>query len=242
MPDLHYDEPALAELYDITGGWSEERDFYLSLAGTNPIRVLDLGCGTGLLCSACAAKGHDVTGVDPSAAMLEVAHRKPHTDHIDWVLSDAEEFRSDKRFDLIIMTGNAFQVLEDDTAIAAGLATMRHHLAPHGRAVFESRNPRIDWARRWEGEEVSYTHNGVPVQQLIHVLGWSGDRLTFEQRYSFGGHTLVSRSRLRFASRDEIERLVARAGLTVDALYGDWKRGPFDASSSDEMIFSIRLA
>ena len=37
-------------------------------------------------------------------------------------VSDAEEFRSDKRFDLIIMTGNAFQVLEDDTAIAAGLA------------------------------------------------------------------------------------------------------------------------
>ena len=33
MPDLHYDDPAPAELYDIYDGWQADRDFYIALAG-----------------------------------------------------------------------------------------------------------------------------------------------------------------------------------------------------------------
>ena len=151
MPDEHYDNPLLAELYDIQCGWSEDRDFYLALAGTSPKSILDLGCGTGLLCRRYAERGHDVTGADPSPAMLDVAHRNAGAAAIDWMLASAQSFRSAKRYDLIISTGHAFQVLEDDADILAGLATMRLHLKPDGRAVFESRNPAIDWATRWHG-------------------------------------------------------------------------------------------
>ncbi len=76
MLDLHYTDPALAELYDLDSGWSVDREFYLNLAGSTPKRILDLGCGTGLLGDALAARGHEVTGVDPAAAMLEVARRR----------------------------------------------------------------------------------------------------------------------------------------------------------------------
>ena len=121
MPDLHYDDPSLAAIYDITCGWSEDRNFYLALAGNPPKVVLDLGCGTGLLCDAYAARGHDVTGVDPSASMLDIARQKPHGTEVSWVEATAQDYRSDKRFDLIIMTGHAFQVLEDDADIFAAL-------------------------------------------------------------------------------------------------------------------------
>jgi SAM-dependent methyltransferase len=241
MPDLHYDDPALAELYDIDNGWSVDRDFYLCLAGTPPKTVLDLGCGTGLLCLRCAALGHDVTGVDPSPAMLAVARRQPHGERIAWIEATAQTFRSSKRFDLIIMTGHAFQALENDADIASALATMAAHLAPTGRAVFESRNPAIDWARKWQGYSAAYDHNGTPIRQTTNVVGWTGDRLTFEQHYAFPDRTFVSTSTLRFASRAEIEAAVAKAGLVVDAFYGDWQRGPFDPATSEEMVFSLRL-
>lgn len=240
MPDLHYDDPALAELYDITCGWSEDRDFYLGLAGAPPKAVLDLGCGTGLLCSAYAANGHIVTGADPSPAMLELARRQPHGDRIEWVRSQAQTFRSARRFDLIVMTGHAFQVLEDDADIAACLETMRLHLKPDGRAVFESRNPALDWAGKWHGNRADYTHNGRPVRQTTNVIGWSADRLTFEQHYALPNRTLASISRLRFASRAEIEALVEEAGLVVDRLHGDWHGGPFNPEISEEMIFTLR--
>ena len=38
-------------------------------------RVLDVGCGTGILAGRLAARGYDLTGVDPSEGMLEEARK-----------------------------------------------------------------------------------------------------------------------------------------------------------------------
>jgi ubiquinone/menaquinone biosynthesis C-methylase UbiE len=40
-------------------------------------RLLDIGCGTGGVSLACAARGATVTGIDIDAGMLEVARKKP---------------------------------------------------------------------------------------------------------------------------------------------------------------------
>ena len=132
MPDLHYTDPILAAVYDLDSGWSEDRDFYLTLAGPAPQRILDLGCGTGLLAEGYAALGHLVTGVDPAPAMLDAARDRPLAGRISYVLATAQGFRLDQRFDLIIMTGHAFQVLLTDPDINAAFATMRAQLAPGG--------------------------------------------------------------------------------------------------------------
>lgn len=130
MPDLHYEHPALAALYDLDSGWSIDRDFYLGLASGRQKRILDLGCGTGLLCDAYASLGHQVTGVDPANAMLDVASTKPYGSHVEWIASTAQSFRSEKRFDLIIMTGNAFQVfIEDQDILARPFVFISHQTA-----------------------------------------------------------------------------------------------------------------
>lgn len=239
MPDEHYENPKLAAIYDLFSPWSADRDFYLACAGDAPRHVLDLGCGAGLLCDAYAAQGHCVTGVDPSAAMLAVARQKPHGQAITWVQATAQEYRSAQRFDLIIMTGHAFQALLDDDDVRLALATVRHHLKPSGRFVFESRNPAIDWAAEWNGA-VEITYQGVTLRETTEVLTQAGDRVTFELRYQFPDETLVSRSELRFLSRQAIEERLAAAGLLVETVCGDWDSAPFDPVTSHEMIFITR--
>ncbi|MEN9938810.1 MAG: hypothetical protein RLZZ387_5389 [Chloroflexota bacterium] len=236
MPDEHYENPKLAAVYDLFCPWSADRSFYLSLAGDPPQHVLDLGCGTGLICDAYAARGHIVTGADPTPAMLAVARLKPHGGQIEWVQAFAQEFRSERRFDLIIMTGHAFQVLLSDDDIAAALEAMRRHLKPSGRAVFESRNPAIDWAAEWNGSS-ELTHQGVTIRETTEVLSRVGDRVTFEQRFQFPDETLVSFSELRFLPREAIEDHLRAAGLREEACYGDWDRSLFDPATSKEMIF-----
>jgi len=81
---VDYQNEQIAEIYDVVNRWSEDYDFYLSLAGASPCSVLDLGCGTGTLCCAFAARGHRVTGVDPAAAMLALARSKPYADKVEW--------------------------------------------------------------------------------------------------------------------------------------------------------------
>ena len=49
----------------------------LDLVGDLPgIRLLDAGCGDGALVAAAAAKGAEVTGVDPDPAMLLAAQKR----------------------------------------------------------------------------------------------------------------------------------------------------------------------
>jgi len=49
MPDAIYGEPRLAALYDALNPPGEDKAFQAGLAGTEPKRIWDVGCGTGLL-------------------------------------------------------------------------------------------------------------------------------------------------------------------------------------------------
>jgi len=239
VPDQHYENPKLAQIYDLDSGWSADRDFYLALAQKPEQKILDLGCGTGLLCNAYAERNHSVVGADPAPAMLEVARRKPHGAHIEWMQSRAQDFRSDKRFDLIIMTGHAFQVLLEDEDIRATLAVMKTHLSPGGLVVFESRNPGIDWRSRWDYAIEIELSEGTVIESR-RFLDCQNERMTFELCYKFSSEVLVSCSELRFMPFLKVKDLAEEAGLQLDNFYGDWDKKPFDSSTSEEMIFLFR--
>ena len=67
--------------------------------------------------------------------MLAVAKSKPFADRVEWVEAYAQSYRSQRRFDLIIMTGHAFQVLPTDADALAVLETMRGFLKQSARGL-----------------------------------------------------------------------------------------------------------
>ena len=239
MPDAHYTDPHLAQLYDADCGRNADSMFYLSLAGQTPIHILDLGCGTGWLCNAYADLSHAVTGVDPANAMLDVARTKTHGKAITWVADSAQTFRSPQRFDLIVMTGHAFQTLVTDADIAAALITMRHHLAPGGTIVFETRNPNRDWASRWNGVSRDQQLDGQRVRQTYEILSGTANTITFATHYAFSNAILTSTSTLLFMTHNELALLFLANGLHLRTVFGAWDKTPFDSETSDEMIFVL---
>lgn len=236
MPDKHYQHPQLVDVYDFDSPWSVDRDFYFNLAGAQPLHILDLGCGTGILSLAYANAGHRVTGVDPAGEMLRRAREKENSQAVEWIQCEAQNFSSDKRFDLIIMTGHAFQVLLTDTDILSTLNVMRKHLTPAGRIAFESRNPAIDWTRDWNYRVSLGLPNGrvIETRRLIEMVN---DPMSFELVYEFEDETLVSASELRFLPCDRILEMLSTSDLQVGELMGDWDHTPFDEATSREMIF-----
>lgn len=240
---MDYQNPQIAETYDLINPRSRDADFYLSLAGAHPRSILDLGCGTGTLCCALAESGHRVTGVDPAAAMLAVARRKPQAEQVEWVESSAQSYRSDRRFDLIVMTGHAFQViLTDDDAMAA-FQTMRGHLKRGGRVAFETRNPRVNWAAEWAARPpLVHTSPSGQFVETLEITGEDGEFISFQTSYRFPQTTLKTSSRLRFPSREQVESLISRSGLLIHEVFGDWDGGAFERECSREMIFVAGLA
>ena len=238
---MDYQNAQIAEIYDLANPWAPEYDFYLSLAGLRPCSVLDLGCGTGTFCCALAARGHRVTGVDPAAAMLAVARSKPHAEQVEWVESSAQSYKSHRRFDLIVMTGHAFQILLTDADALAALQTMRDHLKGRGRVAFETRNPRVDWAGEWAARPPRMLPGGQLLETL-EITGADGEFISFQTSYRFPNVTLTTSSTLRFPSREHVEALVAHSGLVVRQVFGDWESGPFEAVRSREIIFIAEIA
>lgn len=241
MIDEHYQNSRLAALYDLDSGWSADREFYFRLAGDTPLSILDLGCGTGLLCDAYASKGHKVTGVDPALAMLDIARDKPHGKAVQWVQAKAQDYHeADKSFDLIIMTGHAFQTLQTGKDMTDCFATMKQHLKRGGKITFESRNPQIDWSGRWDYDMELATGEG-PVRESRRLVGFHDGLMTFDLIYGFkNGDDLISRSTLRFFTRQEIEAALITCSLRVDKVLGDWDDSEFDPTGSEEMIFVLR--
>ena len=238
---MDYQNAQIAEIYDLANPWAPEYDFYLSLAGLRPCSVLDLGCGTGTLCCALAARGHRVTGVDPAAAMLAVARSKPHAEQVEWVESSAQNYKTHRRFDLIVMTGHAFQILLTDADALAALQTMRDHLKERGRIAFETRNPRVDWAGEW-ATRPSRMLPGGQLFETLEITGKDGEFISFQTSYRLPHVTLTTSSTLRFPSREHVEALIAHSGLVVREVFGGWDAGPFEPARSREIIFIAEIA
>jgi ubiquinone/menaquinone biosynthesis C-methylase UbiE len=225
--DPLYTDPALARLYDLDNGWAEDRAFCLDLAA-GAGSVLDLGCGTGELALRIAAEhGAAVTGVDPAGAMLDLARAKPGAERVRWIEGDARSLRLGQSFDLIVMTGHAFQTLLTRKDRAACLSTIARHLAPGGRFAFDSRNPA---RREWEDwrPEASERRFDDPVLGPVTAwndAGWDAARriVTYATHYrTADGRQLSAASRIAFPPLAELAATIAAAGLAVERWMGDW--------------------
>ena len=246
MTDAHYSDPRLVALYDTLNAWDDSRAFYLSLPRRKPESVLDAGCGTGILATAFGAEGHRVVGLDPAEAMLAFARRREGAERVDWRRATLQAFDAAQRFDLIYMTGHAFQCLLLDEEILAALGNVARLLAPGGRFVFDTRNPAARAWERWQPDasrRSGRTPAGEPYEVFDSLLDVDGSFVTFETTYRVGaeGPPLLSRSTLRFHELPEIAEGARQAGLRLGRVWGDWDRSDL-SDDSPEIIACLQPA
>ena len=240
MVDRLFAEPSLAALYDGFCAFSPRDDFafYLPLvmaAGS----VLDVGCGTGALLHAARASGHTgrLVGVDPAAAMLDVARARTDVEWVHGTVADTSG-----PFDLVIMTGHAFQVFLTDDQLVGALSAIEARLSPTSRFMFETRNPA---AREWEAWPRRFARrivvDGDSFEMTTEIDAVDGELVTFTHTYTSPAWAAprTSQSTLRFLPAASLACFLADAGLEVVEQYGDWDRSPI-ADTSPEIITLAR--
>lgn len=85
-----------------------------------PSRILDMGCGPGLYTQALAEQGHQCVGVDFSPASIEYARQRSADcdPKPEYILGDIRNYRSNQKFDCIIMTFGEFNAfIRKDAAL-----------------------------------------------------------------------------------------------------------------------------
>ncbi|MDR6951909.1 SAM-dependent methyltransferase [Ancylobacter sp. 3268] len=233
--DPLYTDAALVAFYDAENQGGADMAFCTKLArGVGS--VLDLGCGTGSFLAGLDAPQR--VGVDPAAAMLDIARARPGGTDVEWIETDARRLDLGRRFELVVMTGHAFQVFLGEDDQRAALATIARHLAPGGRFIFDSRNPA---GREWEEWQPHNSRRRVVHPRHGEVEAWNSavhdaatGIVTYDTFYRLGdGRELAAASRIRFTPRDELARLIAGAGLAVERWFGDWSGRPFDEDAPE---------
>jgi ubiquinone/menaquinone biosynthesis C-methylase UbiE len=224
VADLHFEHPRLVAVYDALDPDRGDLDAYLDLVGElDARRVLDLGCGTGVLALLVAARGLQVTGVDPAAGSLAVARSKPGASQVRWLHGDASVLPAQRpplQVDLVTMTGNAAQAIVDPSEWAATLRATRQVLAPGGHLALETRDPARRAWQEWTRQATERTTDidGVgAVRTWVEVTEVDGPLVTFDSHFVFAadGAVLVSSSTLRFRDREDVAADLTSAGFTV---------------------------
>jgi SAM-dependent methyltransferase len=232
-----YYDAAYAQLASLSG----DATFYRELAVESGGPVLEIGCGTGRVLLPIAEAGVACAGIDSSQAMLDVLRSKSGAERVRLVRARMQDFALlGGRFALIYSAFRAFQHLYTIEDQLHCLANVRAHLVPGGSFAFDVFNPKLDVVAvdvqaatedlRFEdaGDEMvrSVAQTRDRVSQLIHL------DMRYERRRA---ESVVSiehaRFRLRWFTRFELQHLMARAGFTHVAVYGDFDRSPVRADS-----------
>jgi 2-polyprenyl-6-hydroxyphenyl methylase/3-demethylubiquinone-9 3-methyltransferase len=102
------------------------------------LRVLDIGCGAGLLCEPLSRLGAQVIGVDPSASNIAAAKLHADKGHlsIDYRCTTVEEIDPRERFDIVL----AMEVVEHVVDVGVFLKRCAAMLKPNGLMVVSTLN------------------------------------------------------------------------------------------------------
>lgn len=156
MPDDPY--AADAAFYDaIHGEFRDDTGLWLSFAGRTDQPVLEVGCGTGRIALELARSGHDVTGIDPSSAMLAIARQKAEADALDvqFIEGRATELSLEREhYGLVLLPLDVFLYCEDGEEQAALLRALGESLVFNGALAIDLPGPAAGLDAESNGQQV----------------------------------------------------------------------------------------
>ncbi|EGD45301.1 putative methyltransferase [Nocardioidaceae bacterium Broad-1] len=211
----------MADSYD-RGRPSYPVDAVKWLVGDEPVRVLELGAGTGKLTEVLVGLGHDVFATDPDDAMLDILSEK--LPDVRATSGTAEQIPTGDGLYDVVVVGQAFHWFDHPKA----LAEVGRVLRTDGRlAVIQNeRDERIPWVRKL-GRLIGKQDGGFDPTKILDDSGLFSavESHTFRHWQVVDRHTIqdlvLSRSNiavLRREAQDDKRREVL-------AFYDDYGRG-----------------
>ena len=252
FPAIDFD--AVADLYDSYVRVDFDIPFWLQESKVSPGRVLELGCGTGRVSIPLLKAGIQLDCVDYSSGMLAQFKNKLRETGLACPVhcQDMADLDLPDRYDLIFIPFHSFSEVVDSQRQRLTLERIRLHLSEHGVFICTLQNPFVrtasmDGTLRPIGE-FSLLDRGTLVVSTCLTFNpetriASGNQV-YEQ-YSADKNLIdrrVLNVRFRLFPKNEFESLASGCGYTVQELYGDYQRQPFDEQTSPYMIWKLRSA
>ena len=240
------DYDLIAPFYDIEHApFSEDLDMYRNFAELCGDSVLELACGSGRVLLPLAREGYEVTGVDTSASMLELARRRLQAAGVAsrcrLVQQDICTLHLGQKFRMAFIALGSFAHLISRKTQQQALGAVRAHLSPGGTFILDISNAD---ARFMEDLSGHVLHQGTwrrdDGTMLSHFVSPASslDKHLLELTHFYDSHSqggtvqrTIATLYLYLFERSEMELLLEQAGFVVKDVYGDYSLESYQLES-----------
>ncbi|MBU6154228.1 MAG: class I SAM-dependent methyltransferase [Bdellovibrionales bacterium] len=184
--------------------------------------LLNIGCGTGKHDRFFAEAGFQVTGIDLSSEMLEIARASNKGDSFQYLASDARDFRANEPFDAVVSLFHVFSYQNSNDDALRFLTTLRSALKTDGVGIFDY----------WYGPAVIHQKPGSREKKVssenLEVLRKTNSRIDYvksvvevdfeikiNQKNPPLQRILNESHHMRYFSCNELDLLAASSGLNA---------------------------
>lgn len=195
-----------------------------------PELVLDLACGTGRLTAELADRGFDMTGIDASPEMLEIARERCAGKGVLLLCQDMREFELYGTVGAVVCSLDSINHLIEDGDLEECFSLVHNYLVPGGVFIFD-----VNARARFENSygELAYVFPETAEDGRESLCAWQNDYDPDSGICDFGvtvfsetepGSGLYTRTEdewsERFYTEEEIKKALADAGIHVVAVAG----------------------
>lgn len=202
------------------------------LIGKNA-KVLDLACGAGRHSFLFAKNGFDVTGVDISENLLNVAKRTAGELglSVSFIKSDLRNLHLTENFSLIINLFTSFGYFESDDENSEVIKIASQHLVDNGYFIIDFFN--VTYLKK-NLISISYdkTDEGVIKQERI----FEGNRIVKKITFNKKGNQKLYHESVRTFSKNELVSLMMKYDLKIQKIFGDYRGYDFEEVNSPRII------
>jgi len=228
---------------------TEDIPYWVEIAREAGGPVLELCCGTGRISFPLAEAGFEVTGIDASEAMLDHARYKMQKNglRVEFIHGDVRDFDLGREFKLVFIPFNSINHLHTTEDIESFFGCVKRHLAPGGKFAIDIFVPNAGYLVRDPEERrliaeyddpdggglVTVTESNLynPALQINHVRWFAH----FHQLKK----TVKADLNMRMFFPQELDMLLKYNGFSIEAKYGDYKRGAFKADSIKQLFVCV---
>jgi ubiquinone/menaquinone biosynthesis C-methylase UbiE len=243
MTDDHVSFYSDPQRYDLVMGAYASGDllnFYRRQVARYGEPVLELACGSGRLTIPLAKEGVNITGLDISEDMLNLAKVKASRSgvNIRFIQGDMRSFDLREKFKLIFIPAQSLSHLHTREEIENCFACIRRHLTDEGRCLIELFNSSVTLLARESGHRYPVGQSDEPkggsevsynaATQVNHI------RLFFRDEGS-NQETVLSFEMRQFFPQ-EIDALLWYNGFLIEHKYGNYDEGEFSGDAPKQLI------
>ena len=245
------DYDLIAPFYDIEHAhFDEDVNLYINFAELCGGPLLELACGSGRLLVPLACEGYEVTGVDSSRSMLNLARHALEeagvTEQCTLVQENMSSVRLGQKFRLAFIALGSFGHVCTRQEQRQVLAVVHHHLNAGSKFILDISNADVRYMEKLSGQVL---HQGTWKRDndtlLSHFVSPSSSptkhllELTHfyeEHRQGEAVQRTVITTYLYLFEKTEVELLLEEAGFVINDVFGDYDLSPYE-HESPRMIF-----